>query len=285
MSASPYLILYSPTGTSHHLPLNGGDAWTIGRGRENNIVLADQWVSREHALLRCTETGKCYLIDRDSRNGTRINDHPVQVPVLLNSGDRITFGKTQVEFQQSSPHSEGTATFDLHYKTVVITPATSVQGQIWQSLLSSQKINARLESSETQLSQFLDQIAAAQQRLPDLLLVDLETQKPNPYEFCRWCRQHYPAIKVFLTSGTCREISEVERRWALHQGAVGLLPAFPFGNLLDQTLVITASFNSVITALDLPPLSPESLLPVLLTLQQASTPEPGLTVAGEGGQP
>lgn len=281
MSASPYLILYSPTGTSHHLPLNGCEAWTIGRGRENSVVLSDQWVSREHALLRCTETGKCYLIDQDSRNGTWINDHPVQVPVLLNSGDRITFGKTQVEFQQSSPSSEGTATFDLHYKTVVITPAIPIQGQIWQSLLSSQKINVRLEPPETQLRQFLDQLAASQQRLPDLLLVDLETQKPSPYEFCRWCRQHYPAIKILLTSGTCREISEVEQRWAIHQGAVGLLPAFPSGNLLKQALAISASFNSVIMALDLPPLPPESLLPVLITLQRTPTYDPRVTIVGD----
>lgn len=281
MSASPYLILYSPSGTSHHLPLTGSDAWMIGRGRENSLILADQWVSRKHALLRCTEAGECYLIDMDSRNGTFVNEHPVRVPVLLSSGDRITLGKTQAEFQQSFRSSKDSVTLDLHYKTVVITPATPVQGQIWQALLSAQKINVRLESPETQLSQFLDQIAACQQRLPDLLLVDLETQKPSPYEFCRWCRQHYPAVKVLLTSGTCREISEVERRWAMHQGAIGLLPTFPSGNLLDQVIAITASFNSVITALELPPSLPESLMPVLLTLQHTPSPDPRLTIIGD----
>jgi len=281
MFASSYLVLYSPTGTSHHLPLKGGDTWTIGRDRENSVVLADQWVSREHALLRRTETGKYYLIDLDSRNGTLVNEHSVQVPVLLNSGDIITLGKTQVEFQQSFPSSEDIVTSDLPDKTVVMTPATPVQGQIWQALLSSQKINVRLESPETQLSQCLDQLAACQARLPDLLLVDLETQKPSPYEFCRWCRQHYPAVNVLLTSGTCREISEVERRWAMRQGARGLLPAFPSGSLLNQVITITASFNSVLAALELPPSAPESLMPVLLTLQHAPTCEPRRGIRGD----
>lgn len=280
LSQSPCLVLHSPAGGSHYFPLADHDTWSIGRGRDNTIVLADQWVSREHALLRRNEAGECYLIDLSSRNGSWVNDRPVQVPVLLKSGDRLIFGKTQVEFQQSLANLKETTTSDLDTKRVVITPATPRQGQIWQALLQSQAVNVQLEAPASPLHPLLEQLSRSQHPLPDLLLVDLAIPNPGPYEFCRWCRLHYPTIKVLLTSGTCREISPVERRWASYQGAVDLLPVFPTDGLLTQVIMVAAGVNQVLGSLGLASVEPTSLLPVLLTLQHSQTSDPRLTSLG-----
>lgn len=70
---------------------------TIGRMSSNDVVLSDHNVSRKHAELR-NEGGRWLVIDLGSTNGTSVNgklarEHP------LESGDRITFGSTELEFR------------------------------------------------------------------------------------------------------------------------------------------------------------------------------------------
>jgi adenylate cyclase len=76
----------------------GGSYWTVGRGDDNNFVLPDRWISRNHAMLQGTDNGQFYLIDLGSRNGTFINGRRVSVPVILHDGDLITFGQTELRF-------------------------------------------------------------------------------------------------------------------------------------------------------------------------------------------
>lgn len=247
---------------NHTLPLLGNDFWTLGRSRENSIVLSDEWVSRNHAILRCTEIGY-YLIDLGSQNGSFVNDLPVQVPVLLQDGDRLRVGKTQFEFQNSHSAAEIPTP---QPQTVVISPSSKTQGNIWHALLISQDLKVIWQPAKPQLPQHLEQLNASAQ-LPDLLLVDLEAQKPNPYDFCRWCRQHYPSLKIMLASGARSHISPVERRWAQSQGAIDLLPGFPVSDLIEQREEIAKILNRLLTVLGREPFLPDSLLPELKMLQ------------------
>jgi adenylate cyclase len=93
----PYLLLRTTTG-KRYLPLVGRNHWTVGRGAENIFVIPDRWISRNHAMLQYTETGVFYLIDLGSRNGTFINGRRVNVPVVLKSGDHVTFGQSELRF-------------------------------------------------------------------------------------------------------------------------------------------------------------------------------------------
>lgn len=75
--------------------LDKDEIW-IGRGSKNDIIIHDNEVSREHALLRRTKDG--YEIeDLSSSNGTFVNGQPVDGVWLLQShciielGDMITF--------------------------------------------------------------------------------------------------------------------------------------------------------------------------------------------------
>jgi hypothetical protein len=70
---------------------------TIGRGRENDITVADANASRVHARLSQDATGTWKLVDLDSTNGTLLNGRPV-TSAMLKSGDTITIGTSVLRF-------------------------------------------------------------------------------------------------------------------------------------------------------------------------------------------
>ncbi|MEM8777734.1 MAG: adenylate/guanylate cyclase domain-containing protein [Cyanobacteria bacterium P01_G01_bin.49] len=94
---TPHLLLKTTKG-KRYFPLVGKNYWTIGRGNENDFTIRDYCISRNHAILQSTETNEFLLIDLGSRNGTFVNSRRVSIPVTLQIGDKITFGKTDVNF-------------------------------------------------------------------------------------------------------------------------------------------------------------------------------------------
>jgi adenylate cyclase len=126
---SPHLVLRSEVSNCQPLSLTGGTCWTVGRGEENDFMLDDRWISRNHAMLQSMETGEVYLIDLGSRNGSFVNGRRVSVPVTLRSGDRLTFGQTELDFhapprQVYVPRSDEeqrdfTATAALHVRCLI----------------------------------------------------------------------------------------------------------------------------------------------------------------------
>ncbi len=71
---------------------------TIGRGRDNAIVLAEHGVSRQHARVQRAPQG-WVLTDLGSTNGTYVNGHRIREGHLLQAGDRVAIGSTVVEVQ------------------------------------------------------------------------------------------------------------------------------------------------------------------------------------------
>ncbi|MEB3227425.1 MAG: adenylate/guanylate cyclase domain-containing protein [Synechocystis sp.] len=82
-------------------PLQERSYWTVGRSQENDIVIQDHCISRNHAILQATEDGSFLLIDLGSRNGTFVNGRRVSVPITVQNNDQITFGKTESNFYTS----------------------------------------------------------------------------------------------------------------------------------------------------------------------------------------
>jgi Protein of unknown function (DUF3662)/FHA domain len=79
----------------------------IGRGKECDIQLLDPNVSRRHAELR-QEGAAYWIVDLDSTNGLEVNGKRLK-RALLENGDRITLGSTEVVFERSVPSAGGTA--------------------------------------------------------------------------------------------------------------------------------------------------------------------------------
>jgi pSer/pThr/pTyr-binding forkhead associated (FHA) protein len=63
----------------------------IGRGSDNDVVIADSTLSRHHAEI-VYETGDYCLRDLDSMNGTFVNGRLVSGDCILGDGDIIAFG-------------------------------------------------------------------------------------------------------------------------------------------------------------------------------------------------
>jgi hypothetical protein len=77
--------------------------FSIGASAENDLSIGeDEYVSGEHAYLRY-EKGSLFIFDKDSRNGTFVNDNKVtHTGVVLHAGDHIKLGAST--FELVMPH-------------------------------------------------------------------------------------------------------------------------------------------------------------------------------------
>ncbi len=70
--------------------VTGSGPVSIGRGKDNSLVLADDAASRHHARLQA-RGGMLILTDLGSTNGTRVNGQPI-ADVAIGEGDVIEVG-------------------------------------------------------------------------------------------------------------------------------------------------------------------------------------------------
>ena len=97
-----YLIEIYGNNKGKKIVLNKKETY-IGRGKDNDIVIDSNSVSRMHAVIYKKEkngTTKVYIKDLKSTNGTYIKDRqiPQERGVELNDGDKIKIGSTIYKF-------------------------------------------------------------------------------------------------------------------------------------------------------------------------------------------
>jgi len=91
----PRLVVVTGPRAGTVVALGAGEL-TVGRGRDNDVVLPDISVSRRHAVLR--PDGEEYLlVDQGSGNGTRVNGRGVD-KIRLRGGDEIALGDSVLQF-------------------------------------------------------------------------------------------------------------------------------------------------------------------------------------------
>jgi len=71
---------------------------SLGRSPTNTITIEDDFASGEHALV-AYRGGQWWLEDRQSRNGTMINDIPVTQPIIITDGDVIGVGSCRFRLE------------------------------------------------------------------------------------------------------------------------------------------------------------------------------------------
>jgi adenylate cyclase len=132
-----------PNGERHDL--NG--TCSIGRAPDNNLPLADNEVSRRHAIIQAQGEREFWLVDLGSANGTCVNGRRISQSVRLHNGDIIRIANHELEFATeilSAMHPAGKqamASTMIHIR----------QAQCWlmvADIVGSTKLSQTLSASE-----------------------------------------------------------------------------------------------------------------------------------------
>jgi FHA domain len=87
---------YAQTGAKYPLlPIT-----TLGRSATNSVVVNDSFASSEHSRI-VLKDGQWWLEDRNSRNGTLLNEEPILDHTILTDGDMIGIGNYFYKFELS----------------------------------------------------------------------------------------------------------------------------------------------------------------------------------------
>ncbi len=137
-TTDPYILLIGADGTRRKFVLSEASAWTMGRDSDNSIVILDNSVSRHHAILQCLDSSSIYLIDLGSTNGSFVNQRRVSIPTLLQNGDHLTLGQSEIEFYSSNTAEEepkdetmpgpGQKTSVLHLRRLISVAVVDIRG-------------------------------------------------------------------------------------------------------------------------------------------------------------
>jgi serine phosphatase RsbU (regulator of sigma subunit)/pSer/pThr/pTyr-binding forkhead associated (FHA) protein len=100
---------------------------SIGRSRDSDIFLPDQWLSRHHAAIEERPDGY-WVSDLKSKNGTLLNGEPVRDWHRLRPGDVITLGEHTLTFcaeagadEEEEREPEGTRVFPIRELSAINT--------------------------------------------------------------------------------------------------------------------------------------------------------------------
>src|SRR5436309_6036446 len=83
------------------VPLDG-DKFVLGRNPDCAVVIPVTSVSREHAQI-VKVNGKFYIEDKQSRNGTFVNNQAINARTLLKNNDRIRICDFIAAFLDAAP--------------------------------------------------------------------------------------------------------------------------------------------------------------------------------------
>ena len=71
----------------------------IGRGPENDHIISNSHISREHAQITYTWSGEFLLKDLSSSNGSFVNGEQITGTVNIRPGDKIQFANEDFDWE------------------------------------------------------------------------------------------------------------------------------------------------------------------------------------------
>lgn len=75
-------------------------ATRIGRYSDNDVVLKNETVHRQHAIIKEDPAGGVVIVDLDTANGVVVNGSRIQKSARLQQGDLIELGEVRMRFSQ-----------------------------------------------------------------------------------------------------------------------------------------------------------------------------------------
>lgn len=179
----------------------------IGRGKENDLVVANLGLSRLHAVLSRDISGQIRLVDENSTNGTFVNRRRIEGYCLLKENDIIHFASAEFKLRLRMVTPGTVLSFDEMHTTVM--PSDMV-------------LSERFVSNEAEFAELLMGSGLSGAAQP---IVDARSRRVVGYEFLG--RANHPMlpkspIELFgLAEAMGREIdlSQAFRTFALHKMA------------------------------------------------------------------
>src|SRR5512137_2522040 len=131
----PEIAIQTAGGTRERYPLVKARV-TVGRSRDSDIFLPDQWLSRHHAAIEDRADGY-WVSDLNSKNGTLLNGEPVRDWRRLRPGDVITLGEHTLTFcaeaaaeEEDEREPEGTRVFSVKELSAINTRPAIDPGEL-----------------------------------------------------------------------------------------------------------------------------------------------------------
>jgi Nif-specific regulatory protein len=91
------LVIEKGEGSPRYCDLDRQRTATLGRSRDNTIILHDEHASRQHAEV-FFENGQWFLRDLDTLNGTFVNGEKITAPVALQNGQMLGIADMRLSF-------------------------------------------------------------------------------------------------------------------------------------------------------------------------------------------
>jgi len=128
----PFILRDTQTGREYPISPKG---LRIGRISKNDVVLADEKVSRYHATLWVRDD-QLYVRDENSTNGTWVNDECITGPKVLEAGDRVRIGNTVFEITAGAGLPPAAAVVAPAQATLPIIPIAIASGIVLVILIA-----------------------------------------------------------------------------------------------------------------------------------------------------
>ena len=87
-------------------PLEGRGPWGVGRSEDNDVVISDPSVSRQHARLSRSDRSGYVVEDLGSTNGTLLDGAPMDRE-RIEGGEELTFGAVDARFVRRTEQGGG----------------------------------------------------------------------------------------------------------------------------------------------------------------------------------
>ncbi len=142
------LVIRSSGGQRFEFPLIA-DVVTIGRGRDCDLVLDDDFASRSHARIE-KDTERLVLVDNDSRNGVLVNGKRMKGRHVLAVNDQIEIGDTHLTFVVHRTDETTTRAMPPLSKSQV-SSQIQVDSEAWEVWIDGKKLEERLSVLEFKL--------------------------------------------------------------------------------------------------------------------------------------
>lgn len=149
---SAKLVIRSHGGSEYEIPL-GRARIRIGRSKDADIILDDEFASRNHAAVE-RRGDKFFICDDGSTNGTFVRDGRVNGSKQLCNGDVIKVGETQMAYREESSGQSTTRPIQPPSKEQ-LRSLVQVDTEAWDVWVDGKRLERKLSVLEFKLLGYL----------------------------------------------------------------------------------------------------------------------------------